>query len=427
MLFSLPTAAICFIVCHGGPADHFAIFAKELEKKGYEVQIFASGPALKKFQDHKINGVIPFDLSAPLAAIPAPSEAGQSKLLNKRKQLTAASLVQMAEESPPFRKEFFDLPSSEEETAVQIAKRCAEASVAITDVGHSFDVILQKALSQHAPRSLRLAYYDNPESFVPGGYSAVAAKVMRAAQGVLFANANLATEAIYEAPNQPIELDPNKRFGVGYYSQEQAQKIRDRRMKEHQLIRSQILAQCSLEDRGQKLLIYVGGNNEDYFSQAFPSFLRFLSAASQKSDFSNYVIVLQQHPGAKRDNFDGQFLRNWQEQNQQETSPWFMISQCSIDDVQIAADAMLYYQTSMGPQFVLAGIPAIQVGHNTYNDLLVKNQLCATATNENELLFALESLERDLNLESSRDASMQGLGVHSDWLERLQRFLEKTE
>ncbi len=368
---------ICLIACHGGPADHFAVFAKELEKKGCQVQIFASGPAIKKFQDYKINGVISFDSDHLL---------------------------------------------SEEDAAEQIAKKCAAASVAITDVGHVFDIALQKALSRHAPNVLRLAYYDNPESYVPGGYSAVAAKVMLAADRVLFANANLAGAPIFEAPDKPVDIDFKKRFGVGYYPLNQAEKIAKRRQSEHQIIRSRIFAQYRLEDRGQKLLVYTGGNNEEYFTKAFPAFLRFLSAASQKSDLSNYVFLLQQHPGAKKDNIDGRLFEDWVRLSQGAAAPRLLVSHESSDDVQIAADAMLYYQTSMGPQFVLAGIPAIQVGHNRYEDILVRNHLCATATNENELLAALKGLREGSGEESSYEAIAQALGLYVNWLDRLEQF-----
>lgn len=39
------TKAIIFVCCHGGPADHFATFSESLTKDGYDVQIYASGPA----------------------------------------------------------------------------------------------------------------------------------------------------------------------------------------------------------------------------------------------------------------------------------------------------------------------------------------------------------------------------------------------
>jgi hypothetical protein len=140
MSFYLSTAAICFIACHGGPADHFATFTENLTNKGYQVQVYASGPALKKLQDRRIEA-IPFFL--------------------------------------------------ENQSAEEVAKKCSGAAVVITDVGNDFGEVLHKSLAEFASKSARFAYYDNPEAYVPGGYSSSAAKAMRVAQKVLFANANL--------------------------------------------------------------------------------------------------------------------------------------------------------------------------------------------------------------------------------------------
>jgi len=367
-------AVVCFVSCHTGPADHFAVFAEELEKKGYQVRIYASGPALKKFEERSI-GVEPFDLDK----------------------------------------------TSENEAVAYIAKRCARASVVITDVGHAFQAVLHKSLAEEAPSVLRLAYYDNPEPYVPGNYSETAAKVMRAADRVLFANANLAGEPIYEAPGKAVELDNRKRFGVGYYPLSQAEKIALRRQSEHLTLRSQIFHQCGLEESGQTLLVYAGGNNEEYFSKAFPAFLRFLSLASQTADLSNYVVLLQQHPGAAKLNRDGQLLANWLTQNQGKSLPRFCVSRTTFENAEVAADVILYYQTSMGPQFVLAGIPVIQTGHNCYEDVLIKNHLCPSAVNENELLACLQNLRRDGTV--SREMIAQALGFHLDWPERLDQSI----
>ena len=56
------TPSVCFVACHGGPADHFSTFAEELVKIGHQVKIYAAGPALKKFQDRHIERVTPFSL-----------------------------------------------------------------------------------------------------------------------------------------------------------------------------------------------------------------------------------------------------------------------------------------------------------------------------------------------------------------------------
>lgn len=381
MSLSISAAVVCFIACHGGPADHFSTFAEDLVKRGYKVQIYATGPALKRFQDRRIEVVTPFSLE--------------------------------------------DI--SEEEAAIELAKRCSHANVIITDVGHMFDIPLQKALKSQASKSLRLAYYDNPESYVPGGYSAVAAKVMLAAQGVLFANANLVKTPLYEAPSQEVHLAPEKRIGLGYYPILQAEKIAERRKSDHQ-IRAQLFSKYSLTDRGQKILVYAGGNNDEYFSKAFPAFLKFLSEASLQKDLSNFVVLLQQHPGAKEKNFDATLVRQWLEQHKETARvPQFFISELNSDDVQIVADGMLYYQTSMGPQFVLAGIPTIQAGHNTYEDILVKNGLCSPVTDADGLVRALARLQKNALVESGNKAIMQGLGISSDWANRLEHAIKNFE
>ena len=135
MPFFIPSAIVCFIACHGGAADHFATYAETLTKRGYDVQIYATGPALKKFQERGITVKSSFSLD--------------------------------------------NLTSEEEDNLARIiAKTCSGASIVLTDVGHVFDVKIQKALSLPAIKASRLAYYDNPEPFVPGGYSSTAAEVM---------------------------------------------------------------------------------------------------------------------------------------------------------------------------------------------------------------------------------------------------------
>lgn len=375
MSLSVPAAAVCFIACHGGPADHFSTFAEDLSSKGYKVEIYATGPALKKFQDRKIDIVTSFSLEN----------------------------------------------ISEKEAATELARKCSGADVIITDVGHVFDVSLQNALKSQASTSLRLAYYDNPEGYVPGGYSAVAAKVMLAAQGVLFANANLVKTPLYQTPSQEICLPSEKRMGLGYYPISQAEKIAKRRMSDQSQIRAQLFSKYSLMDRGQKVLVYAGGNNEEYFSKALPAFLKFLSEATLQEDLSHFVVLLQQHPGAKEKNLDVKLVRQWiEEHGGAARIPQFFISEFNSVDAQVVANAMVYYQTSMGPQFVLAGIPTIQAGHNTYEDILVKNGLCSTVTDADGLVSALSRLKRKVLEESGNEAIMQGLGINSDWANRLE-------
>ncbi len=359
MLTSILSSAIYFIACHGGPADHFATFAEELCQRGHTVQIYATGPALKKCQERNKDLTIPFSLEG----------------------------------------------ASEEEAAILLAKSCSTADVVITDVGHPFDIALQKALGQEAPISRHLAYYDNPEAFVPGGYSSIASQVMLEAEAVLFAGSHLVKA-------QEIDLPPEKRIGLGYYPTAQAEKIGARRKHEHHVLRTHLFAKYSLIDRGQKILVYAGGNNEEYFTKAFPAFLELLG----QIDLSQTIVLLQQHPGAKEKNRDGKLVHAWNGK----TAP-FLISELTTDDAQVVADVMLYYQTSMGPQFVLAGIPTIQVGHEVYEDILVRNGLCHTATTADALTYALSHLNVDIDETQILDR----LGISLDWADHLERALEE--
>jgi hypothetical protein len=379
MSLSVSAAVVCFIACHGGPADHFSTFAENLTSKGYQVQIYATGDALKKFQDRNIKIVTPFSLEN----------------------------------------------ISEEKAATELVKKCTGAAAVITDVGHAFDIPLQNALKNELPASLRLAYYDNPEDYVPGSYSPIAAKVMLAAHGVLFANANLAKKPLYEAPLQEVPLAPEKKIGLGYYPITQAEKIAKRRESDQGQLRAQLFSNLSLPDRGQKILVYAGGNNEEYFSKALPAFLQFLKEASLQADLSDFMFLLQQHPGAKKNNIDAQLVQKWlKEVHQEALIPQFYISELNSDDAQVVADGMLYYQTSMGPQFVLAGIPTIQVGHKTYEDILVKNELCATATDRSSLMRALTQLPKDVKAEPGNEAIKQDLGISSEWANRLENAIQ---
>lgn len=380
MSFSASAAAVCLIACHGGPADHFATFAESLSSNGRTIEIYASGPALKKFQERKIEVKGPFSIDAIS-------------------------------------------PGEEDALAEQIAKACSTASVVITDVGHAFDIKVQKALARLAPKVSRLAYYDNPESYVPGGYSAIATEVMLAAQGILFANSNLAKAPLFHEPGKEIDFGTRKKMGIGYYPIHQAEKIAKRRAEEHLSMRQVLFSKNGLVDTGQKVLVYFGGNNEEYFSKAFPAFLSLLEQGIKQSDFSHLIIVLQQHPGAKSKNLDGNAASNWMDMHGKvRTAPRIILSDFTSDDAQIVADGAFYYQTSMGPQFVLAGIPTIQVGHETFQDILVKNQLCPSVTNVDQLVGVINDMSHQKK-EIPREVILEGLGIKANWLQLLEEAI----
>lgn len=358
---------IYFIACHGGPAVHFVEFSKELQGASYQVEIFATGPALDRL---RTAGAVEFN---------------------------------------PDKLNLED-PSCQKILAEKIAAFIKPGATIITDVGHSIMEQMQTSIAQASPNTQRLAYYDNPESFVPGGYSQTAAKVMRCADKILFANAKLALEPLYTSPETVVEFPCAQRIGIGYYPIQQAIYLRASRDARHAVRRREFFEKFHLVDVGQKILVYFGGNNDVYFHQAFPAFLQLISQANL--DPSQYLILLQQHPGAKEKNSDVMLIKYHP----------IMISELTSEDAQILADVALYYQTSMGPQFALAGLSTIQVGHNTYPDLLIKGGIAKSCTNTTDFLNALRSIHTSTPLPPEK--LLKALGVCTDWALRLQRALQ---
>ena len=310
-----------------------------LNEKGYRTAIIATGPALKKFDERKLK----IDLS-------------------------------------------FNVEGLDEEDSIDLAKNianhCKEAFCVITDAAHPFDPLLQEQLKRK--NIVTLAGYDNPEPYVPGGYSEVAAKVMKLADGVLFSNANLSNEEIFEAPSQLIELPKEKRYGIGYYPLAQAEKLIHKRSSAYAAnTKQQILEKFPGVNT---VCVYFGGNNSVYFHEAFPAFLRIIEETSSDIDLSDMVILVQQHPGAAKENRDGLAMTAL---SKNPKMPKFGLSTLSTEDAQSIADVALYYQTSMGPLFALAGIPTMQIGHETFSDILVKNHLAPSVTTSEELINAI--------------------------------------
>lgn len=355
-------ALVCFVACHGGPADHFATFANDLKTKGHNVHIYASGPALAKFRERAIEVNSSFEL--------------ENKSDEERELL-----------------------------ADEIAKACAVFSVVLTDIAAPFEVSLHRALSEYAPKTKRLAYYDNPERYVPGGYSSNAALVMQKAQGILFANARYETEPVYKTEGEVLNLSQKSSVGIGYYPVDAAKELAKER--------SQL--DCN---KSERTIIYLGGNNEEYFKEAFPAFLRIIEMASKIKDLSLYTVFVQQHPGAKSQNRDGEVLKEWKSKH---PALQVEISTSPTNEVLPFADIVAYYQTSMSPQLGLAGIPTMQVGHKVYPDLLVQQQLCPVVLNGEEYIQVINAVEQ--KQESGQEQILQALGVADDWAIRLEKAL----
>lgn len=380
MSISSPQSSVCFIACHLGAADPFATFAERLKEEGVEVHIYASGVALKKLQDRNLN-VIP---------------------------LTVDSLTQ----------------EEESKLIAHIAKINANASCLITDVGNSFVLNLHKKLAADNASVLRLAYYDNPEPFVPGGYSKTAALVMEAAQKVLFANAHLAKISLYKEPDVEVKVPFENRVGLGYFPIQQAEQMAQRREKMGASMRAQLFSQYGVEDKGQKVFVYFGGNNMEYFQSAFPAFVQFLGEGVKEADLSETLFIMQQHPGAKAKNIDRHLIEEWTHQNSKnERAPKVIISDWNTEDIQVVAEGALYYQTSMGPLLALAGIPTLQVGHERYEDVLVRNHVTPSITNSFAFIKAISEIQPMPLTEESKGALYKNLGIRSDWFSVLKEAL----
>ncbi len=372
-IMSVAAKALCIIACHGGPADHFATFVERLTEQGCPVQVCASGPALKKFEERNITVDLAFD----------------------------------AEVS----KENFQA------LAQEISKACS-ARVVLTDVGHAFDEELQRAFAEQAPQVLRLAYYDNPEPFVPGGYSDVAARVMSSAHRVLCANSLLVQDGTFPAPRE-------KRVAIGYYPVTQAEQMVEKR-RSASFWRNILFSNLQIPDEGQKILVYFGGNNTNYFNKAFPAFLQFLSQAIDIGhDLSNFIVVLQQHPGAKAKNEDWNACEVWiRKYGLSPKAPRrICFSNKTSQEIMVVADAALYFQTSMGPLFALSGIPTIQVAHETYPDVLVRGGLCPSVTNAEALVKALSGIQPITVSEQQKATIYKSLGIQEKWLDNLKKAL----
>ena len=97
------------------------------------------------------------------------------------------------------------------------------------------------------------------------------------------------------------------------------------------------------------------------------------------------------------------------------------------DQAQIIPDAALYYQTSMAPQFSLLGLPTMQVGHEVYQDVLVKNKLCHTANNPIELAIGLTEMKKKIgavdDIQQRKESIYNAIGCTSEWSNNLHRII----
>ncbi|CAF2645700.1 unnamed protein product [Rotaria sp. Silwood2] len=381
------TSLVCFIVCDGGPAAHFAAFATNLfHQNELQIIIYATGPALTKLKDSHL----PNDI-----------------------QLLSFSI------------ENFD-HEQQEQVATQLIDNCLKQGTRtiIVDIGNKFDRIFQAVSSKrNIPNDIIhfWCYYDNPEPYVPGGYSIKTEETIKSSQYILFANINLAksNSIIYSLPEKRIDLTNKIVEGIGYYPVIEVEKL----LQQREIEKDSLRAHYGWTNI-QHLFVYFGGNNDTYFDQAFPTFLSNLSHID-KNIVQDVLFLLHQHPAAKKQNRDGLLFQECLSKNNHIQG--IISTLRTSDQAQIVADAALYYQTSMAPQFVLLGLPTMQVGHETYHDVLVKFNLCYTATNATELVVGLTQMKERSELsdktQQRKELIYNAIGYTPDWPNNLHRII----
>ncbi len=339
------SATIVFVACNAAPAEHFSAPIQQFPSA---IVCAATGPADDKFRERKVIPNIVVDIQ------------------------------------------------KEEQALDAIMKVAKTAKIVITDVGNRFSSKVHERLMSEAPEVARVAWYENPERFVPG-YSPVAEEVMKKVQYVWFSNANLEKGPIYshEEPLKEVDFTGITRVGIGNFPLQQAEHV--------------------AHLRRQRTVAYMGGNNEEYFTKAFPAFLGFITEGMQNEDLSHLTFVLQQHPSAKKENRDGKLLEKWQDTHRDNPhAPKLQLSSYSQVEMQTKAHAVMYWQTSMSPQFYVAGIPAIQVGHRLFQDTLVRERLCDEAISTESFLAALDKLAPQRSPEEKAKIE-KVVGVKKEW------------
>lgn len=93
----------------------------------------------------------------------------------------------------------------------------------------------------------------------------------------------------------------------------------------------------------------MGGNNHTYFLEALPADLAWIQGLHEQNKLCDVMIVFQQHPGAKTQKRDGALVTQLAKHG-----PKMVFFDMDSEQALALADAVAYYQTSMGPQWARA-------------------------------------------------------------------------
>lgn len=268
---------------------------------------------------------------------------------------------------------------------------CSQAAVVITDTSHVFSKGIQQRLSEYFPKVARFAYYEQLESHfaLPEPERTTARDIMMLAKKTLFANADLAHEYDWG-------------IGIGYSPvPEQAERLVQLRKETD---RAAFFEQHKIQEFGQKVIVCFGGYSEEYFKRAFPDVLE----ASWRLDKTKHVIIFQKHPRAKEEvEYSNLALSQW-----------------SHHKILTIADKVIYNHPSAQLAYIAyaAGIPVIQADLEPREDSLSELALCPSATNADQLVKAINSLQLAPR-ERQKKELFKALGERTDWQNRIEKAL----
>lgn len=377
-MIDLP-AEICFVAAHPAAGEHFYFFSHELEKDGVPYYFLATEGAYDKA---KLLGgnVKNFHLSD-----------------RKLQDLTNDELDQLAD---------------------VVLKTCKLAKQVFVEGGSAFSERLLLKFKERAPQIKRVLYWDNPEPDVPGGYSEQFAKLAAYAETVVYS---------LNKPNIAEHFPDKEWIGLGFFPQAIVDKYRSIRSDPTKKAeaRKKLFDEMNIPPDGSSLVIFFGGANNEYMEKAFPNFLnQTLHPLQNSPQFKSILFVLQQHARAKTDfnNKDAELLDEWKK-----THPTlrFVVSKSNFDTAAVAADVVLYHQTSASLQFLLSGIPGMQVGF-PYCDTPVRLKLYPSIPPESSELF-IEKLCESLHKKPLNKNELQSvselIGISPNWYDRFRTFV----
>ncbi|MBS0614998.1 MAG: hypothetical protein JSR58_00410 [Verrucomicrobia bacterium] len=370
---SVMNAADLTIIClHPGPAGHFADFTKVLDKEKISYQVVAAEKGAEELKKRQISFI----------------EFKRDVLLK-------------------------DLPPTEAAAAAEkILKLTAGSQKILLDVGNPFAATILQNLKNTTVETI--AYYDNPESLVEGGYSESVSLVLPKVQKVFFANKNLASTPIFIHKNQPISYTAHP-YGIGYCDMADVENI------------ARLHGQHKTSPQ-EKVLVYVGGANDKYYTAGITTFLKLLTEASQKHDLSRFHVIFRQHGRALQEgNIDGKLIQEWKK-NAPNMAPRLTFSDTkeSFNEAIAKADVLAYFQTSASPKFVLAGIPVMQISSEKMEDAAVDTGACPRVEDAEVFLAELIRLSESKDYpQETKDKIRAKIGYDTAWAQNFVQALNK--